>query len=202
MGRKRLFTLIELLVVIAIIAILAAILLPALSKARERAKATNCINNLKQLHGGVMLYIGDYGWYPAAWSGNTPEKNWKTDILDYVAPKVTDSASTGLYNRSKLYACPSSTNGNIYWSYGMNYRTYTASGGVGWPVRRDSWGRGKAKPLILDIDRSGHYISPYATSPWFERRHNGRFNVVYISGNVRPEIDMSSSSKILDWTAL
>lgn len=71
MTRSRGFTLIELLVVIAIIAILAAILFPVFSRAREQARASACLTNMKQIGLALMMYVQD-------WDGNLPHNRFGT----------------------------------------------------------------------------------------------------------------------------
>jgi len=68
--RPAAFTLIELLVVVAIIAILAAMLLPALSAAREKARRASCITNLSQISKAMESYLGDYSSYYPTWPGD------------------------------------------------------------------------------------------------------------------------------------
>src|SRR5579862_56300 len=75
-GNKA-FTLIELLVVIAIISILAAILFPVFAKAREKARQTACISNVKQIGMGWMMYVQDYDeHFPPNNSPAAPNSEW------------------------------------------------------------------------------------------------------------------------------
>jgi prepilin-type N-terminal cleavage/methylation domain-containing protein len=111
--RSRGFTLIELLVVIAIIAILAAILFPVFAQAREAARKTSCLSNMKQLTLGWLMYTQDYdetspltAWCTGAPQGpcNSSQIYWLQDIDPYV--KNGGSDSNDLSAKASIYVCP------------------------------------------------------------------------------------------------
>lgn len=104
--RRKGFTLIELLVVIAIIAILAAILFPVFARAREKARATSCLNNVKELTLAIMMYVQDYDeTYPAAYNyAPVDPVTWEDPAQSYV-------------KNWQVFVCPSYGGAH---SYGVN----------------------------------------------------------------------------------
>lgn len=109
-GRRRAFTLIELLVVIAIIAMLAGLLLPGLARARQRAHAVLCLNNLKQLHLGWFQYAEEHGKVPPNddYGLGNPRHSWAGNVMSY--EEVVQAPITESTNVAVLFQ---STNGRI-----------------------------------------------------------------------------------------
>ena len=138
---KQGFTLIELLVVIAIIALLAAILFPVFARARENARKTGCMNNMKQLSLGFLQYTQDYDeTLPNVWNGpsgvNAPG-GWMFytafDINGLTSAFDVKRGSVFPYVKSaQVYLCPSDTAGQKEGdSYGYNAcLAGTPSGGL------------------------------------------------------------------------
>ena len=133
MKLKTQFTLIELLVVIAIIAILAAMLLPALSAARERARTISCVNQVRQLVLGMTMYLQDnHETYPdvlgTAEAGILSGWNYfdSRPSEDVLKGDIKKGLLYQYINNTEIFVCPSVSNGTNC-SYAMNSRLENGS---------------------------------------------------------------------------
>jgi prepilin-type N-terminal cleavage/methylation domain-containing protein/prepilin-type processing-associated H-X9-DG protein len=203
--KRRGFTLIELLVVIAIIAILAAILFPVFATAREAARKTSCVSNLKQISTAAMMYRNDadeqmmpsyagfYGNYPMPDGTSTGQGFlWHHMLHSYVK-------NFGIFNcPSNRYAGPPGPYTGQYAEaigYGVNPGVSGASGISDAAVSRPSdlvtfadsrWFRVRANDGQIPINDTGGGCSAAPMNPV----HNKMVNVAFYDGHVksgRPE---------------
>jgi prepilin-type processing-associated H-X9-DG protein/prepilin-type N-terminal cleavage/methylation domain-containing protein len=106
-NRQSCFTLIELLVVVAIISVLASMMLPALSKAKARGKASDCANNLRQIGIGMTMFAAENeGYIPDTPWGSTCNASWANCVWDAVIDQALGGKGKGI---SKTFHCPEQT---------------------------------------------------------------------------------------------
>jgi prepilin-type N-terminal cleavage/methylation domain-containing protein/prepilin-type processing-associated H-X9-DG protein len=209
---RRGFTLIELLVVIAIIAILAAILFPVFARAREKARQSSCLNNMKQLGLALRMYVDDYDETMIPYCTSPPgmSETWPKLILPYVKNyAVYDCPSVltaGRFDGVSSYSV--SYGGNVFamtyplnvWLYRMSDFTRPAET----CMLGDSCRAHPTDPYVMDY--ANHYLvqlHPLAThssnrGKW-ACRHNMGANCAYADGHAKwthlsaiPQISTSS----------
>jgi prepilin-type N-terminal cleavage/methylation domain-containing protein/prepilin-type processing-associated H-X9-DG protein len=193
------FTLIELLVVIAIIAILAAILFPVFAQAREAARKTTCLSNLKQLGVGMLMYAQDYDEQAVPW--NLRDRN-RNQYDQFKVSLSWDRLIQPYIKNNALFACPSDSGSTrpVLPGHGLVVRSYTYPGSIGggwcpWspPRAMAAIPMPSITVVLLERDNCGQppgkgeweWCSVNDNASEMAWRHHEQSNVLYADGHAK-----------------